>query len=157
MLSIATACDAYNFSLSGRPKTAETLGAAGLARFRLAAAEFEKDDDANHHIDFIAAAANLRARNYKINEATRHAVKMTAGKIIPAMATTTCAVTGLVCLEFYKLVAGKPVGETRNSFCNLAVNVFSMSEPGEPKRVKSVAYDPVAMGPVRAYPENFSR
>ena len=23
--------------------------------------EFEKDDDSNHHIDFIAAAANLRA------------------------------------------------------------------------------------------------
>ena len=24
-------------------------------------AEFEKDDDSNHHIDFIAACANLRA------------------------------------------------------------------------------------------------
>lgn len=31
-------------------------------------AEFEKDDDTNFHIDFINAAANLRARNYKIPE-----------------------------------------------------------------------------------------
>lgn len=29
---------------------------------------FEKDDDQNYHIDFIHAAANLRARNYKIPE-----------------------------------------------------------------------------------------
>lgn len=31
-------------------------------------AEFEKDDDANHHIDFIHAASNLRATNYTISE-----------------------------------------------------------------------------------------
>lgn len=30
--------------------------------------DFEKDDDSNHHIDFINAASNLRARNYKIKE-----------------------------------------------------------------------------------------
>ena len=30
--------------------------------------EFEKDDDNNFHIDFLHAAANLRARNYKIHE-----------------------------------------------------------------------------------------
>lgn len=30
--------------------------------------EFEKDDDTNFHIAFINAAANLRARNYKIHE-----------------------------------------------------------------------------------------
>ena len=45
-------------------------------------AEFEKDDDSNFHIHFIAAAANLRARNYKIPEADFHKVKMTAGKIL---------------------------------------------------------------------------
>ena len=71
---------------------------------RLTAAEFEKDDDTNHHIDFVTAAANLRARNYRIKEASRLEVKMTAGKIIPAIATTTCAVTGLVTLEFLKVL-----------------------------------------------------
>ncbi len=30
--------------------------------------EFEKDDDSNHHIDFIHSASNLRAMNYRINE-----------------------------------------------------------------------------------------
>jgi Ubiquitin-activating enzyme active site len=30
--------------------------------------KFEKDDDSNHHIDFIAATANLRASNYTIDQ-----------------------------------------------------------------------------------------
>jgi ubiquitin-activating enzyme E1 len=42
---------------------------------KLNAQEFEKDVDSNHHIDFIAAASNLRARNYEITNVTRHQVK----------------------------------------------------------------------------------
>ena len=41
------------------------------ADYRLAAVEFEKDDDTNFHIDFITAASNLRAANYKIAEADK--------------------------------------------------------------------------------------
>lgn len=134
---------------------ATSLGPAGMAKLKLSAAEFEKDDDSNHHIDFITAAANLRATNYKINTATRHEVKMTAGKIIPAIATTTCTVTGLVCVEAYKMIEGAPVESFRNAFINLAVNVYSFGEPGAPKRTKSVADDPV-MGAIRAMPEGFT-
>ncbi len=129
------------------------LGPSGLSSVRVFPAEFEKDDDSNHHIDFIAAAANLRAQNYAIPTTTRHQVKMTAGKIIPAIATTTCTVTGFVCLELYKLVAGLPVTACRNYWLNLATNTFSCAEPGAPKRKQSVQYDPVLMGPVNAYPE----
>merc|ERR1711956_2286 len=44
---------------------------SSLAGYRMVPAEFEKDDDTNHHIDFITACSNLRARNYKIGEADR--------------------------------------------------------------------------------------
>ena len=34
--------------------------------FRLEAIQFEKDDDSNHHMDFILGLANMRARNYRL-------------------------------------------------------------------------------------------
>ena len=52
----------------------------------------------------MAATANLRARNYGIAEGDRFKIKMIAGKIIPAIATTTAMVVGAVGLEIYKVV-----------------------------------------------------
>jgi len=103
---------------------------SSLVGYRLSPAEFEKDQDDNFHIDFITACSNLRARNYKIAEADRHRTKQIAGKIIPAIATTTAMVTGLVCLELLKLLEpNKPIEAYKNSFANLALPFISFSEP----------------------------
>eukprot|EP00461_Guttulinopsis_vulgaris_P000151 UN00151 len=103
--------------------------AQSLAGMTLSPVEFEKDDDTNHHIAFITACSNLRARNYQIKEESAHMTKFIAGKIIPAIATTTALVTGLVCLEMYKLLDQKPIDAYRSSFVSLATNVFASSEP----------------------------
>lgn len=76
----------------------------GVTPKEFTAAEFEKDDETNYHIDFIHAASNLRARNYKIGECPQQKTKMIAGKIIPAIATTTAMITGCVSAEIYKFV-----------------------------------------------------
>ena len=117
---------------------------------------FEKDDDTNFHIDFITHAANLRARNYKIVEADKQQTKMIAGKIIPAIATTTAMIVGAVGVELYKLHMHTEIEKFKNFFANLGISLIIMSEPQPPLRTRSKVYDPISRGPVKAYPEGFS-
>lgn len=100
----------------------------------LVPALFEKDDDSNFHVDFVYAAANLRAQNYRIKQADRLAVKGVAGRIIPAIATTTAIVSGLAVLEMIKHALGVDHGRHRNSFLNLALPFFASTDPVEPEK-----------------------
>ncbi|KAJ3699537.1 hypothetical protein LUZ61_003242 [Rhynchospora tenuis] len=105
--------------------------------FQMKAIQFEKDDDTNYHMDMIAGLANMRARNYSIPEVDKLKAKFIAGRIIPAIATSTAMATGLVCLELYKVLAGDhKIEDYRNTFANLALPLFSMAEPVPPKTMK---------------------
>mmetsp|Transcript_36108 Transcript_36108/g.46540 ORF Transcript_36108/g.46540 Transcript_36108/m.46540 type:complete len:726 (+) Transcript_36108:2119-4296(+) len=116
---------------------------------------FEKDNDANGQIDFITSASNLRGVSYGIQPMERLQVKRIAGRILPAIATTTAAVSALSCIELIKIVqmnsaSNQKLNKTKeeenlkyvkrfqkdqrvkklhNSFLNLAVPLFSISEP----------------------------
>uniref|UniRef100_A0A8D0AU30 Ubiquitin-like modifier-activating enzyme 6 n=1 Tax=Sander lucioperca TaxID=283035 RepID=A0A8D0AU30_SANLU len=76
------------------------------SRLQVSPLQFEKDDDSNGHVDFVTSASALRARMYAIEPADRLKTKRIAGKIIPAIATATAAVAGLVALELIKVVGG---------------------------------------------------
>lgn len=118
--------------------------------------EFEKDDDTNFHIDFVNYASNLRARNYRINECERLKTKMIAGKIIPAIATTTASITGLVALQIYTILITDKIEAMRNAFMNLALGLFVLTEPGEKICQKDKDYDPILLSAVKAIPPNWS-
>uniref|UniRef100_A0A915D130 Uncharacterized protein n=1 Tax=Ditylenchus dipsaci TaxID=166011 RepID=A0A915D130_9BILA len=81
--------------------------------------DFEKDDDSNHHVEFVTATSNLRAYNYDIPVADKSKTKQIA------------AVAGLVCLELYKTIdldgqrCKTPIERFKNGFINwLAVLCF---------------------------------
>jgi hypothetical protein len=119
--------------------------------------EFEKDEDSNGHVDFLHSAANLRARTYSLSTMEWVDVKLKAGRIIPALVTTTAVVAGLLCTELVKVLAhqrnvgcearqeggeacgantaatGWPIERFKSTFLNLAVPNFFQSEPGRPE------------------------
>lgn len=111
-----------------------------LAGYKLNPIDFDKDID--DHMLFVTACSNLRALNYSIPTEDTHRSRAIAGNIIPAIATTTALVTGLICLELYKLV-GTPRKELtieafKNGFVNVAIPFMTLSEPSPPAKTKSM-------------------
>ena len=111
-----------------------------LAGFRLQGIEFDKDID--DHMLFVTACSNLRASNYSIPCEDTHRSRAIAGRIIPAIATTTALVTGLICLELYKIVGTArkelKIDAYKNGFVNLAIPFMTLSEPTAPSSTKAI-------------------
>mmetsp|Transcript_1133 Transcript_1133/g.1581 ORF Transcript_1133/g.1581 Transcript_1133/m.1581 type:complete len:1190 (-) Transcript_1133:306-3875(-) len=101
---------------------------------KLFPAEFEKDDDTNHHVDWITIASNLRGWTRNLKPSTKQHCRMIAGRIIAAIATATASITGLVFMEVYKqILAVENIDDYRWSTINLAVNTYVIELPCDPK------------------------
>jgi ubiquitin-activating enzyme E1 len=97
----------------------------------------DKDNDNNYHIKWITATSNLRATNYGIQNEDFYTTKGIAGKIIPAISTTTSIISGLIVLEMIKYLVTDDTNDTndknidkyKSTFLNLADNMLISAEP----------------------------
>ncbi|KAI5191849.1 ubiquitin-activating enzyme E1 [Nematocida minor] len=113
-----------------------SLAGIDLASVSLVEEEFEKDSETNSHIDYITAATNIRSNVYGIQSLDALEIKRIAGRIIPAIATTTAVVSGLAVMEGIKYLLWKGTGMTqyRNTFVSLALTMVMSSEPIAPHK-----------------------
>ena len=95
---------------------------------------FEKDLDSNNHINFIHICSNLRARNYGIKECDKLKVKLIAGKIIPAISSTTSAITGFTSSQIYTLLQTNDINVVKDIRFNIATNTYFILNPLEVSR-----------------------
>ena len=118
--------------------------------------KFDKDNDLKGHIDFIFSCSTIRARNYNIKEIDKQKLKMIAGKIVPSLATTTAAITGIVCLQLYTLIQTNQINYFKNCYLNLAINRFLMTKPSEKIKYIDKEYDEELSTPIKAIPLNWT-
>ncbi|GKB25986.1 ubiquitin-activating enzyme E1 1-like protein isoform X2 [Tanacetum coccineum] len=94
--------------------------------------DFEKDDDTNYHMDFIAGLANMRARNYSILDVDKLRAK-NSWKNHLTIATSTAMATGL---DAYSISCGS---------CLLFNSMFSRHNERMDKKVVDLARDVAKM------------
>ena len=117
--------------------------------------EFEKDHDENGHVDFIHAGANLRARNYNIDECDRNKTKKISGKIIPTVLTTTASIAAIVSLQFYTTFITNDPKYFREGYFNLSTNSFYFAPPYD--TIKTEDKSPDALnGAFKAIPNGWT-
>jgi ubiquitin-like 1-activating enzyme E1 B len=68
---------------------------------------FDKDDELA--LDFVTAAANIRAHNFGIKKESIFKIKEMAGKIVPAISSSNALVAALQTTEAIKLLANADV------------------------------------------------
>jgi len=104
---------------------------------------FDKDNDDLEHIYWINVCSNIRNNQYSIEETDIYQTRKIAGKIIPAMITTTSLISGFQVMEFIriiknydkmKIINNESVNSYKNRFVNLNINYCDGIEPGKCKK-----------------------
>lgn len=79
-------------------------------------------------------------------------MKLIAGKIIPAIATTTAVVVGAVGIEIIKYLLGKPASVFKDVSINLALPVWVFNDPLPAIINTNKKFDMTMNGPIKVIP-----
>jgi ubiquitin-activating enzyme E1 len=102
---------------------------------------FNKDDDTLNHVDWLVTISNLRNLQYLIPLTNKYETRKIAGKIIPALITTTSIIAGYQIMEFIKIVSMNlmevdinklqetDITKFTNVYLNTGINFYSYVTP----------------------------
>jgi len=98
--------------------------------------EFDKDDAV--HLGFVYSFSLIYAHCYDIHPADQFRAKRIAGRIIPAIITTTSMVSGMMCLNLYRIMLKSPVAVTQlvSTQVDTAVGSFLFFPPANHSKFK---------------------
>ena len=123
----------------------------------------EKDDDTNNHINYIKIISNIRGYIYGIEEADFMTCKLIAGKITPALSTTTTLVTALSMMEVLKYVYNTVNNNTiyrkldyNDSYINMGLNFCIQSTPTKPIKISNGGYSSLYGTTIKTVPDSFT-
>ena len=91
--------------------------------------QYEKDTTDINQINFISYTSNLRAKNYNIENLDKIKIKIIAGKIIPALITSTSSIAGLLALQLYVLSQNGNCKNFRVGIMDLSDNTLALGVP----------------------------
>lgn len=91
--------------------------------------QYEKDTIDINEINFMYYSSILRANNYNIPKLDKMKIKLIAGKIMPALITSTASISGLLALQLYVLCQNKNVKTFRTGVIDLSDNTLSLGIP----------------------------
>jgi len=92
---------------------------------------YDKDSTFAPQIDFITNCTNLRAKNYNIEQADSFKINVIAGKMIPAIITSTASIAGLLALQLFVICQKKDYKTFMTGCINLSNNILALAVPLE--------------------------
>ena len=90
---------------------------------------YEKDTTDINQINFISYTSNLRAKNYNIQNLDKMKIKIIAGKIMPALITSTSSISGLLALQLYVICQNCNTSTFRVGIIDLSDNTLALGIP----------------------------
>ena len=91
--------------------------------------KYEKDTMQINENNYIYYSSSLRAKNYNIPLLDKMKIKIIAGKIMPALITTTAAISGLLALQLYVICQNKNPNNFRIGLIDFSDNSLALSNP----------------------------
>ena len=81
---------------------------------------------------------------------------MIAGRIVPAIASTTAMITGFACMQLITLLNSENILLLKNCYLDTSINNYQIDNPSDVIHMEDQDYNPLVDGPAIAIPKGWT-